>query len=247
MRQLTVGSDDRAIACIGREGDRPAILWLGGFNSSMTGIKASALDRFAEARGRAFWRFDYSAHGASPGDMAAGTVSRWLEEAEAVAALAGPRPLLVGSSMGGWIGLLLAERLAAAAAPASALILIAPAADMTERLLRPTLTPSMLRQLAETGACERPSAYGEAPYRIGRALLEDGTRHLVLGRDLHLRCPVHIIHGALDPDVPLSLSQALTASLALEDVAMTVIPDGDHRLSRPADIALICRIVERYC
>ncbi|MGE0231596.1 MAG: alpha/beta hydrolase [Flavobacteriaceae bacterium] len=247
MRHLQVGWDARRIAVLATEGAAPAVLWLGGFNSAMTGSKASALARHCAESGRAFWRFDYSAHGRSPGDMAEGTITRWLEEARAVAALAGESPVLVGSSMGGWIALRLAEEMAAAARPVRALILIAPAVDMTERLLKPALTPEMLRQLERNGVCERPSAYDDGPYRVGRALLEDGANHLVLGRDLRLGCPVHIVHGARDPDVPLSLSQALTASLALEDVAMTVIPDGDHRLSRPQDIAMMCRIVDRYC
>ncbi|MCB1477029.1 MAG: alpha/beta hydrolase [Rhodobiaceae bacterium] len=244
--ELRVGADGRSIAALEREGAFPAVLWLGGFNSSMTGTKASALDRFCAENGRAYWRFDYSANGRSPGDMAEATVSRWLEEARAVAALAGENPVLVGSSMGGWISLRLAEEMVTAGHRVKALVLIAPAVDMTERLLKPALTPEMRRQLEARGVCERPSAYDDGPYRVGQALLDDGANHLILGRDIRLGCPIHIIHGARDPDVPLTLSQELTASLALDDVSMTVIADGDHRLSRPTDIDLICRTVKRY-
>lgn len=242
--QIEVGADRRRIAVRRRAGADPALLWLSGFRSVMDGLKASALDGRCAAAGRAFLRFDYSGMGLSGGDFLEGTISRWLEEAEAVAALHEGPLVAVGSSMGGWIGLRLAERAAARGRPLAGLVLIAPAPDMTDRLIRPALTPALEALLAIEGVFERPSAYEDGPYPITAMLIGDGDAHLVLDRDLVLKCPVRIVHGARDEDVPLALSRELMASLAFEDVTLTVVADGDHRLSRDGDIETIWRAVE---
>lgn len=245
--QITVGAADaaRTIAVLHRDGAAPAVMWLGGFMSDMVGTKANALDAWGGETGRAVLRFDYSGHGASGGALTAGTVGRWLGESESVAArFAGRQPVLVGSSLGGWLALLLALRLGQAGAPPAGLVLIAPAVDMTERLMWAAFPEEARRAIREQGVWERPSAYGDGPYPITRDLIDEGRAHLLLERSgLALGCPVHILHGRDDPDVPLDLSFELAAALAGDDVTLTVVHDGDHRLSRPDDIALLIRAV----
>ncbi|WP_370655664.1 alpha/beta hydrolase [Paracraurococcus lichenis] len=220
-----------------RAGRGPGVVFLGGFNSDMTGSKAEDLSAFCAARGQAFLRFDYSGHGASGGRFVEGTIGRWAADAEAVldALAAGPQ-VLVGSSMGGWIALLLAlrrpERLAG-------LIGIAAAPDFTARM-EEGLTPEARAALERDGVWHRPSAYGE-PYPIARALIEEGRNHLLLHRPLPLVAPVRLLHGQQDPDVPWDLSLRIAAAVTGEDVQVTLIKDGDHRLSRPQDLALLRR------
>ena len=240
------GGDARHIAIMKRTGRPPAAVWLGGFHSDMAGTKAEALDSWGADAGQAVIRFDYSGHGVSGGDFTDGTVGRWLDEADAVVGRCaeGP-PLLVGSSMGGYLALLLALRLKARGAPPPAgLVLIAPAIDMTERLLWAQLPEEARRQITETGAWQRPSEYDEAGYPITRALIEEGRNHLLFDQPaIEPDCPVHILHGREDPDVPLAVSLDLVSALVSDDVTLTVVPDGDHRLSRPQDIALLKRVV----
>ncbi len=233
---LTVGSgaDARRIAYRRVAGKGPTIVWLGGFKSDMKGTKAEALDAYARATGRAYLRFDYSGHGESDGEFEAGTISRWAEEAAAVVALAGPSPILVGSSMGGWISLLVARRMAS---PPAGMVLIAPAADFTEALMWASFPEDVKRQIAEKGRWIRPSAYDDGGYPITRALIEDGRRNLVLGGLVETGCPVHILQGMLDPDVPWRHAMLLAEKIARDDVVVTLIKDGDHRLSRDEDIA----------
>lgn len=245
---LVVGSgvDARRIAVRVSAGAGPTILWLGGFRSDMTGSKAEALAADAARRGRAFVRFDYSGHGASGGAFETGTIGRWLEEAEAVVAAHAPGPLLlVGSSMGGWIALLLARALAArgAAGRIAGLVLVAPAPDFTEALMWPNFTPAMQAELMETGVVLRPSDYGE-PYPITRALIEDGRRHLVLGGPIDIAAPVRILQGCADADVPWRHAMALAECLPFGDVVITLVKDGDHRLSRPEDLARLLAAVD---
>jgi pimeloyl-ACP methyl ester carboxylesterase len=239
------GAEARRIAVLRRPGRAPAAVWLGGFHSDMTGTKASALDQWGAETGHAVIRFDYSGHGASGGEFIEGTIGRWLEEAEDVVARCteGP-PILVGSSMGGYIALLLALRLKEHGAPPAGLVLIAPAVDMTERLLWPEMPEDARRQVMEKGFWQRPSDYDEEGYPITRGLIEEGRNHLLFDRPaIELGCPVHILHGRDDPDVPLAISLDLVSSLVSDDVTLTVVHDGDHRLSRPEDIALIKRVV----
>jgi hypothetical protein len=209
----------------------------------MTGTKAQALADWAQARGRAYLRFDYLGHGRSSGDFQAkGTITRWREDALAVLdeLVDGPA-ILVGSSMGGWIACL-----AAMARPrrVAALVLIAPAPDFTEKLMAPEIPPEGHAALAADGVWLRPSEYGD-PYPITRALLEDGARWSILGSEpVPIEAPVRILQGGADPDVPWPHALELANALGGEDVTFTLIKDGDHRLSRPKDIARLIAAVE---
>lgn len=240
--RLTVGTGDaaREIAVRRRPGGAPGLFWLGGFRSDMAGTKAEALDALGAELGLAVTRFDYSGHGLSGGDFLDGTVSRWLEEALAVLATTTGPQIVVGSSMGGWLALLLNRALRARGAPrVAALVLIAPAVDMTEDLMRATFTPEQRATLTRDGRVEQPSDYSEAPYVLTRALIEDGARHLMLGRPVETGCPVHILQGARDTDVPPAHAEKLMAHLLHDEATLTLVPDGDHRLSRPQDLALL--------
>jgi pimeloyl-ACP methyl ester carboxylesterase len=236
----------RRIAVRAREGDLSGLFWLGGFKSDMKGTKALALDAWAAERRRACIRFDYSGHGESGGDFVEGTIGRWLEESVAVFEqfCAGPQ-VVIGSSMGGWMALLLARELAKRPAPRASLkglVLIAPAPDFTEELMWKRFSSEIRRQIETTGVWLRPSEYGD-PYPITRNLIEEGRKHLLLGGSIEVGCPVHILQGAQDPDVPWKHAFALAHRLPAEDVVLTMIQDGDHRLSRPQDIARILSAV----
>ena len=240
------GSAGRRIAVRARAGGTPGLFWLSGFNSDMRGTKAVALDAWAAGQGRACVRFDYSGHGESGGALTDGTIGRWLEESVAVFEqfCAGPQ-VVIGSSMGGWMALLLARELAkhgARRASLAGLVLIAPAADFTETLMWSGFPADVKQQIETKGVWLRPSQYGE-PYPITRALIEEGRNHLLLGSAIDVGCPVRILQGAQDPDVPWQHAFALAQRLPREDVVLTVIQDGDHRLSRPQDIARIIAAV----
>lgn len=217
----------------------PAAIWLGGFCSDMRATKAEALAAWARAAGRRFVRFDYSGHGESEGRFADGTISLWLADALAViAAQGGPRPVLVGSSMGGWIALLAARHLARTSPEAApgGLVLIAPAVDFTESLMWARMTPEIRKTIMEEGVWQRASAYSPEPTPITRALIEDGRRHMMFGQTITTGCPVHILQGMNDPDVPWGHAMTLVEHLAGDPVTLTLIKDGDHRLSTPEDI-----------
>ncbi len=223
-------------------GDAPTFVWLGGFMSDMAGTKAQMFAEWARERGQAFVRFDYSGHGVSGGAFTDGTISLWTGDALAVIDQQTEGPLvLIGSSMGGWISLLAAR---ARPARVKALLLIAPAADFTERLMLPAFPPETLKQLAETGRWERPSAYDPQPYVITRELIEDGRANLVMDAPFPFAGPVRIVAGARDPDVPLAHVQTLRDAIQSHDLEMHVIPDGDHRLSRPQDLELLRALAE---
>ena len=221
-----------------RAGDaRPGIVFLSGFASDMTGTKGTALADWAKERDQALLRFDYSGHGQSSGAFRDGTIGRWT--ADALAAIdrltVGPQ-LLVGSSMGGWIMLL-----AALARPAriAGLIGIAAAPDFTEDLMWAQMSAETRARLLAAGVIQQPSQYQDAPLEISRALIEDGRRHLVLRGAIDIRCPVRLLHGMADPDVPWQTSVRLAERLTSEDVTITLIKDGDHRLSRAEDLRRI--------
>jgi pimeloyl-ACP methyl ester carboxylesterase len=224
------------------DGDGPTVVWLGGFKSDMTGTKPQALADWARERHRAYVRFDYFGHGASTGDFAAGTISRWRRDAMAVMAeLSQGDLVLVGSSMGGWIACLAAmvvpERI-------RGMVLVAPAPDFTEKLMGPEIPPDGRAALEADGVWLRPSEYGD-PYPITRSLLEDGARWSILGGEpIPLEMPVRILQGGQDPDVPWRHALELAQSLKGDDVVFTLIKDGDHRLSRPPDIARLIAAVE---
>src|SRR5690606_14250904 len=224
----------------------PGLFWLGGYRSDMAGSKAGALDAFGERHGLAVTRFDYSGHGQSGGDFLDGTISRWLEEALAVFALTEGPQIVVGSSMGGWLALLPSRAPRARGDDrVQGLILIAPAVDMTEDLMRATLTNKELKSLEERGLVEQPSEYSDEPYPITRALIEDGNQHLMFGRGIVTGCPVTILQGGRDKDVPREHAMKLVQHLLSDPVTFTLVPDGDHRLSRPEDIALLEAALER--
>jgi len=217
----------------------------------MKGTKAEALSAWARHHGRACVRFDYSGHGESGGEFRAGTIGRWLEESVAVFAAhcAGPQ-VVVGSSMGGWIALLLARewrrRKAAGESQGGSLaglVLIAPAVDFTEVLMWRRFPAGIKREIETNGVWLRPSDYGE-PYPITRALIEDGRNHLLLGGMIETGCPVRILQGVQDPDVPWRHAEALLSRFARDDVVLTLVKDGDHRLSRPEDIERLLRVVD---
>jgi pimeloyl-ACP methyl ester carboxylesterase len=238
--------DMRRIAVRARAGGSPGLFWLGGFKSDMQGTKALALDAWAATQDRACVRFDYSGHGESGGDFADGTIGRWLEESVAVFErfCAGPQ-VLIGSSMGGWMALLMAREIGrrpASRATLAGLVLIAPAPDFTEELMWKGFSPKIRQTIENKGIWMLPSEYG-APYPITRKLIEEGRNHLLLGNAIEVGCPVRILQGAKDPDVPWRHAFALAHRLPADDVVLTMIQDGDHRLSRPQDIARIIAAV----
>ena len=250
LTSVEVGtSAKRIIAVRERKGKNPGLFWLGGFKSDMKGTKAGALDDWAEREGRACLRFDYSGHGESGGIFTDGTISRWLEESLAVyrAFAQGPQ-LVIGSSMGGWLALLLANALAnyKDAARVVGMVLIAPAVDFTEELMWKQFSDATRREIVEKGSWLRPSAYGDDPYPITRALIEDGRKHLLLGGLIETGCPVHILQGVQDPDVPWRHAVELVSRFSRDDVVLTLIKDGDHRLSRPEDIDRLIAAVKEF-
>ncbi len=251
LTSLTIRSSplDRTIAVRTREGKSPGLFWLGGFKSDMKGTKAEALDRWAEHAGRAYVRFDYSGHGESGGEFTEGTIGRWLEESLAVYSRFAQGPqIMIGSSMGGWLALLLARALAVRkdAAPIAGMVLIAPAVDFTEELMWKEFSDATRREIEQNGFSMRPSAYGEEPYPITRGLIEDGRKHLLLGGLIETRCPVHILQGVQDPDVPWRHAVELVSRFSRDDVVLTLIKDGDHRLSRPEDIERLMVAVQEF-
>lgn len=222
-------------------GKGPQVVWLGGFRSEMAATKADALAAWARANGRGFLRFDYFGHGLSGGRFEDGTITRWRADAlQVIDSLTTGPLILVGSSMGGWLACL-----AAMARPerVAGLGLIAPAADFTQKLLRPELDAAALRALDEDGVWMRPSEYGPA-VPITRKFLEDGDRWSILPGPLPLEMPVRLLQGGADPDVPWPHALELASALKGGDVVFTLIKDGDHRLSRPQDLARLVGMVD---
>jgi pimeloyl-ACP methyl ester carboxylesterase len=225
-----------------RTRDCAGILFLPGFRSDMRGTKATFLDNFCAARGLGYVRFDYSGHGESSGRFEEGTIGRWVEDAIAVIDRVTEGPLiLVGSSMGGWIMLL-----AALARPAriAGLVGLAPAPDFTEALMWNVLTDEERDRLMRTGRLDMPSDYSAEPTVITRGLIEEGRRHLLLSAPIGIRRPVRLLHGLADPDVPYRLSLELAERIVGNDVRVTLIKNGDHRLSRADDLALLGATVD---
>jgi pimeloyl-ACP methyl ester carboxylesterase len=233
---------DRRLAYHRFEGRSPCVLFCGGYTSDMTGTKALALERWCRAAGQAYVRFDYGGHGRSDGRFEDGTIGGWAEDALAIVDRIAHGPLIVvGSSLGGWIMLLVAlarpERV-------RALVGIAAAPDFTEDLLLPHATARQRRDLDRQGFWLQSSAYGE-PYPVTARLIEDGRRHLVLRAPLPISCPVHLLHGQRDPDVPWQTALRLAERLQSEDVTIELVKAGDHRLSTETDIARITAALAR--
>ncbi|HZT24074.1 MAG TPA: alpha/beta hydrolase [Pseudolabrys sp.] len=251
LTSITVESPPpaRTIAVCAREGKGPGLFWMGGFKSDMKGTKAQALDGWAAANGRACVRFDYSGHGESGGEFTDGTIGRWLEESAAVYRHFAKEPqVVIGSSMGGWLALLLAQRLRGTngSPPMAGMVLIAPAVDFTEELMWKQFPDATKREIEDKGFWLRPSQYSEAPYPITKALIEEGRRHLLLGGLIETGCPVHILQGVQDADVPWRHAEQLVTRFARDDVVFTLIKDGDHRLSRPEDIERLIAAVKEF-
>ncbi|MGV3492037.1 MAG: alpha/beta hydrolase [Devosia sp.] len=244
--EVGAGAESRQIAMLQRSGREPGLFWLSGYRSDMLGSKATALDDLGVELGIAVTRFDYSGHGQSGGRFLDGTISRWLEEALAVFARTTGPQVVVGSSMGGWIAVLLARAIALSEpGRVKALILIAPAVDMTEELMLKQFSKKELKALRETGLVEQPSEYSTEPYPITAGLIEDGKRHLLFGRGIDVGCPVTILQGGKDPDVPRDHALKLVQHLLTDPVTFTLVPDGDHRLSRPEDLELLKAAIRR--
>lgn len=227
------------------EGASPGVMFLTGFKSDMSGGKALALEEFCRARGQAYLRFDYSGHGASSGKFEEGTIGAWLADSMAAldALTEGPQ-IIVGSSMGGWIGLLLAlarpERV-------TGLVTLACAADFTEKLIWEKATEAQKKILLEQGQFPIPDCYGGAPYPITRALIEEGRNHLLLDKpSLPIHCPVRLIHGTADEDVPWRISSAVLEKLESKDAQLTLIKNAGHRLSEPEQLQLMCEVVGEF-
>ena len=246
------GVSERRIAYIaeaGTPGTEPGVMWLSGLKSEMTSTKASVLAEWARAHGHACTRFDYSGHGQSSGRFEDGTIGAWLDEALAVftQVTRGPQ-ILVGSSMGGYIALLVLRALMrdapAEAARIKGLLLIAPAWDMTERLMWARFPENVRREVIEKGVYLRPSKYGDGDYAISRRLIEEGRDHLIGDSPFDPGRPIHVLHGLLDPDVPWEHTLDLVAHLTGDHVRVSAVPDGEHRLSRPEDLALMIRTLE---
>ncbi len=235
-------SDGRRIAYCRSSGEGPGIVFLGGFRSDMTGTKARFLEAWARARGQAFLRFDYTSHGASSGDFEQGAIGDWAHDAhDAVLRLTEGPQVLVGSSMGGWIALLLAGRIPARIA---GFVGIAAAPDFTEDSMWAGMGPAERARLEAKGRIEVPSDYDDGPYVITRRLIEDGRRNLVLRSPLELDFPVRLLHGTADADVDLSVALRLLAHATGPDIRLTIVKDADHRFSAPENLDLLARTVE---
>lgn len=234
--------DGDRIALRHRNGRSPGVVWLGGYRSDMMGTKAQALDEWAAEHGHAFTRHDYSGHGESGGDFADGTISRWLAQSLAVFRdrTVGPQ-ILVGSSMGAWVALRMVQELhkAGEGNRVGGMLLLAPAPDFTVELMEPQLTEAHRRELTEKGYMEEHSEYSPEPNVYTRALFEDGAANRVMVGLIDTHCPVHILQGMADPDVPYEHALKLVEHLPADDVTLSLIRDGDHRLSREQDLKMI--------
>ncbi len=237
------GAEARDIAFIAHSAGKPGLFWLPGFMSGMNSTKATAVSAWAGAHGLSSTRFDYSGHGLSSGRIEDGTIGRWLEEADAILTnvTTGPQ-IIIGSSMGGYISLLLLKTLLrerpADAERIEALLLIAPAWDMTEELMWKRFPDDTRREIMDNGFFRQPSNYAE-PYLITRKLIEDGRRHLLARQHFDPGRPVVVIQGLQDVDVPASHTRELKTFLAGDKVKLIEVPDGEHRLSRPQDLDLL--------
>jgi pimeloyl-ACP methyl ester carboxylesterase len=252
--EIGTGAQARTIAVRQRNGAPPGLFWLGGFKSDMRGTKAEALDAWAAAHGRACTRFDYSCHGESGGSFAEGTIGRWLGESTAVftRCCQGPQ-VVIGSSMGGWLALLLMRELRrrekeglAPPAAVAGLVLIAPAVDFTEELMWKRFPAAIKREIEEKGSWSRPSAYSDEPYVITHQLIVEARDHLMFGDLIETGCPVRILQGVKDEDVPWDHTVELVSRFARDDVVLTLVKDGDHRLSRPEDIERLLAAVAEF-
>lgn len=232
-----------------REGNKlPGLVWLSGFRSDMRGSKASFVDALAAAQGRAFLRFDYSSHGESDGDFADGSIGQWALEALTIfrAMTQGPQ-IVVGSSMGGWIALLLARELARLreSERLAGLTLIAPAVDFTHELMWPRLPKSVREEIELHGFWRTPADTFGGSYPLTRRLFDNGRANALFGGEIRTHCPVDILQGMEDPDVPWPHAMKLIEHLASDPATLVLIRDGEHRLARPQDLTALQKSIER--
>lgn len=243
---LMVGSPPRRIATLRAGGRGPGFIWLPGLKSDMASTKATALAGWCAQQGYGCTRFDYSGHGRSDGRFEDGTIGAWLEEAHAILATTDGPQILVGSSTGGYVALLVLRDLIRRgndmAAKIKALALIAPAWDLTTKLMWDRFPESARRAITETGVYMRPSDYGDGPYAITRSFIEEGRRHLIGPDGFDPGRPVVILHGLLDDAVPWEHTLDLESILTGNHVTVHAVPEGDHRLSTPEDIALLLQV-----
>jgi len=242
--QILSTPSGRKIAYHRSEGASPGVIFLGGFKSDMTGTKALFLEQWAQNQGQAFIRFDYSGHGQSSERFEDGTIGSWLEDARQILLQVTHQPqVLVGSSMGGWMSLLLAR-----AFPdlVKGIVTIACATDFTEKLLKPAFTLQQLQELDQSGHVAIPSEYDQQPYLITQNLLSEGKDHLLLNDIIPIECPVHMLHGTEDVDVPWDISLQTLQKMASNKVTLELIKKGDHRLSTDSDLACIASAIERF-
>jgi len=229
----------------GASAKKMGVVWLGGLKSDMTGTKAVALDDWAARNDRAFVRFDYFGHGQSSGDFVDGTISRWAQDAQTVLdqVATGPQ-ILVGSSMGGWAAILTAL---ARPDQVKGLVFVAPAPDFTEDLMWENFSPETKALIDRGEVYEQPSMYDDNPYLISPQLIQDGRRNLVLRNDIQIHCPVRILHGMSDADVPWDRSLTLIDALQSDDVTATFVKGADHRMSDDPNIARLLDLVADLC
>jgi len=230
-----------------REGRRmPGMVWLGGYYSNMLGTKAQRLDEIAQQIGTPCLRFDYSGHGESKGDFYQGTLSQWLKESLAVFDhfTRGPQ-ILVGSSMGGWIALRMAQELKQRGTPLMGLILLAPAPDFTKDLVIPAMSAEQKQRLETQGFFTIPSDHSNTATPFTKRFLDDGENNIVMHGIIDLDCPVHILQGMQDKEVPFQHTLSLMHHLPLHNVTLCLIHDGDHGLSRPQDLDLLENAINR--
>lgn len=246
MQSIHVDGDE--IAVIHQQGENaPGLMWLGGFRSDMEGTKAIELEAYAKENGHQCTRHDYSGHGKSSGRFVEGTISRWLNQSLAVLDIATTGPqILVGSSMGAWIAIRMAQELRSRGHPTeiAGMLLLAPAPDFTIELMEPALTKDQKSDLQTKGYYEEPTPYGPDPNIFTKALFDDGRLNRTMTGPIELHCPIHIIQGKQDPDVPWQHAQQLFELISTDDAGITYVPDGDHRLSRDQDIDLIKRVLD---
>ncbi len=242
MQPTFLETTHHRLAYLKQNGDGPTVMFCSGFKSDMTGTKAAALAAYCEARGQSFLRFDYSGHGQSAGDFMEGSIGQWKRDTLAVLDVCTQgEVILVGSSMGGWLSLLVAlerpERV-------KALVGVACAPDFTERLIWEKLSPEQQEGLLRDGVFYAPSCYGEAPYPITRHLIEEARTHLLLDKELSIKSPIHLLHGTKDEDVPVEIAKILVNKLP--QTTLTLIEGGNHRLSEAEDLHLLCEAVATF-
>lgn len=245
MVDFIIAPSGRRIACRSTDGTGPAIVFLGGFRSDMNGTKALWLEHWAISNRYAFIRFDYSGHGQSEGRFEDGCISQWTEDAAAVVDLVNGPVLLVGSSMGGWISLLLARRNTVAVA---GLVTIAAAPDFTEDSMWAEFDAATRTRLMTEGLVHLPSEYGE-PYPITRRLIDDGRANCILRDPLHMACPVRFLQGTEDKDVSVDVALRLLGHVTGQDIRLTLVKGADHRFSSPDSLdvigAAVAEVIDR--